>query len=58
MTLALKDSVLKVSLELLGDVTELQIDVKHEHNKQLSKSLDTLAHSLANVIEALNERDC
>lgn len=57
MTLVLQDIILRMSLELLRDVTELQVDVQHEHNKQLSKSLDTLAHSLANMIEVLNEKD-
>lgn len=55
MSLVLKDLVLKVSLDLLGDVTDLQIDVKHEQNKHLSKILDTLSLSLADVIEVLNE---
>lgn len=55
MTLVLQDIVLRMSLELLRDVTELQIDIKHKHNKQLSEALDTLSHSLTSVIEVLNE---
>ena len=56
MNIALKDIVLKVSLELLSDITELQIDVNNEHNKQLSEALDALSLSLASVIEVLNEK--
>lgn len=56
MNIALKDIVLKVILELLSDVTELQIDVNNEHNKQLSEALDALSLSLASVIEVLNEK--
>lgn len=52
----LEDIVLRMSLELLKDVTELQIDVNNEHNKQLSEALDALSLSLASVIEVLNEK--
>lgn len=56
MTLVLQDLVLKVSLELLGDVTELQLSDSQD-SKQLIKSLDTLAHALSNTIEVLNNEE-
>lgn len=56
MTLVLKDIVLRVSVELLNDVTELQLS-DTQYSKQLIKSLDTLAHALSNTIEVLNNEE-
>lgn len=52
----LEDIVLRVSVELLNDVTELQISDTQD-SKQLIKSLDTLAHALSNTIEVLNNEE-
>lgn len=56
MSLVLKDIILRMSLELLSDVTELQLSGTQD-SKQLIKSLDTLAHALSNTIEVLNNEE-
>lgn len=56
MSLVLKDIILRMSLELLRDVTELQLSDTQD-SKQLIKSLDTLAHALSNTIEVLNNEE-
>lgn len=56
MILVLKDIILRMSVELLSDVTELQLSDTQD-SKQLIKSLDTLAHALSNTIEVLNNED-
>lgn len=55
MSLVLQDIILRMSTELLNDVTELQLSDAQE-SKQIKKCLDNLAHSLANMIEVLNEK--
>ena len=56
MSLVLKDIILRMSLELLRDVTDLQLSDTQD-SKQLIKSLDTLAHALSNTIEVLNNEE-
>lgn len=52
----LEDIILRMSIELLSDVTELQLSDAQE-SKQIKKCLDNLAHSLANMIEVLNNEE-
>lgn len=56
MSLVLQDIILRMSVELLNDITELQLSDTQD-SKQLIKSLDTLAHALSNTIEVLNNEE-
>lgn len=56
MTLVLKDIILRASVDLLSDVTELQTS-DDDLDKQMKKNLDTLSHSLANIITKLDTKE-